>query len=1262
MENNRLDPKEALKNKAFAKTKPNAEDFEKFKVNLGKLIDQINESESEEFHKNLVSDFLKNTYYGQSHFINTKGRYDLVIHNEMDAKSSVRVILETKKPSANSAEMPRVSDLNKKAVQQLLLYFLQERFNHRNLDIKYLIVTNIYEWFIFDAKIFEKLFAEDRELVRKFTDFEKGQLSGDKTVFFHKEIAKPAIASVIDQIKFTHFDLRDYEVLLKTADKKGDQKLEDLYKLFSPDYLLKLPFANDSNSLNKPFYNELLYIIGLTETKVGGKKLIGRPKEGDRHRGSLIENAIHQLDSLGKISQLRKPEEFGENDPEKLFNVALRLAITWINRVLFLKLLEAQLIKYHRGDQAFSFLNLTKVKDYHDLNSLFFDVLAREQDKREAKVGAIFSNVPYLNSSLFEPTDIEQQTIVISNLRNEGLPIFGATVLADGQGKRRSGNLNALDYLFEFLKAYNFSSDGSEDDQEDSEKLINASVLGLIFEKINGYKDGSFYTPSFITMYMCRETIRRSLVQKFNEVKGWNCENLDQLYEKITDKKEANKIINGLKICDPAVGSGHFLVSALNEIIAIKSELKVLLDRSGKSLKDYRVEVRNDKLLVYDDEGKLFEYFPNNSERQRVQEALFHEKQTIIEGCLFGVDINPNSVIICRLRLWIELLKNAYYKADGNLETLPNIDINIKEGNSLINRFPLDGDLSIALKRSQCDITTYRDAVQTYRNAENREQKRKMEKLITSIKGNFRTTLFSNDPQKIKLRQLEGELYHLENQMLLFEETNGERNVREKEITKLNNDIDQIKIEIEELESGRLYENAFEWRFEFPEVLSDRGDFIGFDVVTGNPPYISIQDLNKTEKIAINYYRKNFESAEHGNFDIYILFMERINLLTNNFSNSSFILPSKFLTTDYGKPIRQYLLKNKLISEIVDFEHHQVFDTATTYTCIISINKNKKNYLSFFKPEPAKILDKEYTKNKILYSDLFDKTWILDASFSIELVKKINSNSIKLKDLPCDISRGSSTGNDKIFILTRQNDKFINGFGEYLEIEEDILIKPIFATNFNRYVFKDDIDTYLIFPYALKNHNYSLIDEDIFKNTYPKAYQYLTKQKAKLQQRKQVKNWYAYSAARSLINHATSDILIPVLADKGIFMLSPKNYNHTLMAGGGFSISIKNKSIDKKFLLCLLNSKLLFFALYRESNKFRGGYITCTKQYFENLPIKLISLPAQKKFIKLVDKILIAKKSDPKADTTTLENAIDQLVYQLYGLTEEEIKIVEGGK
>ena len=844
MRDNKLQPRKAL-NKAFLKVKPNRENIETFKNNLIKLLDQTNETESEEFHKNLVSDFLKSTYYRANHFINTKGRNDLVIHNGKDAKSSVGVILEAKKPT-NKSEMLKVDNLNTKAFQELVLYFLRERITGKNLEIKYLVATNIYEWFIFDATAFEQMFAQNKALVKQFIDFEEGRLSSTKTDFFYNQIAKPAIAHIKDEITFTHFDIRDFQGVLRD-EGQDDRELIALFKLLSPEHLLKLPFANDSNRLDKAFYSELLYIIGLTETKTGSKKLIERKKESNRDSGSLIENAINQLDSLDKISRLEKPAQFGDTHQDRLFNVGLELAITWINRVLFLKLLEAQLIKYHKGDKSFSFLSLAKVQNYDDLNSLFFSVLARKQSDRVEIVKKIFANVPYLNSSLFEPTEVEHSTIFISNLRDESLPVFSSSVLKDSNGRRRSGRLNALGYLFEFLNAYDFSSEGSEEIQEENKTLINASVLGLIFEKINGYKDGSFFTPGFITMYMCRETIRRAVVQKFNDTKGWDCQNIDQLFDQIRDKQEANEIINGLRICDPAVGSGHFLVSALNEIIAIKSELKILLDGKGKTLRDYQVEVVNDELIVTDDDGKLFEYNPTSKESQRIQETLFHEKQTIIESCLFGVDINPNSVKICRLRLWIELLKNAYYKADNELETLPNIDINIKCGNSLISRFALDADLRSALGKNKHSIDSYRKAVQTYRNAENKEQKREMEKLINDIKGNFKTTLQGIDPNKTKLRRLEGEIYNLENQTSLLEPTKEEKKAQDKKIAKLNNEIDKLKVEIEDVESGKIYENAVEWRFEFPEVLNDEGVFVGFDIVIGNPPYgVQFKEMEKT--------------------------------------------------------------------------------------------------------------------------------------------------------------------------------------------------------------------------------------------------------------------------------------------------------------------------------------------------------------------------------------------------------------------------------
>jgi hypothetical protein len=578
---NILNPRKSL-NKAFLKVKPNRSGIETFKNNLIYLIDNINENESEEFHKGLVSAFLKKTWYDPNNFVNTKGRNDLVIHNGKDAKSTVGVIIETKKPG-KKVDMLQSGNINVKALQELVLYFLRERITLHNLEVKYLIATDIYQWFIFDAQIFEKAFAQNKWLVSQFLEFERKILSVTNTELFYTQVASRAIDEYRGDFTFTWFDIRDYEKPLRNNDKTDDNKLIALFKLLAPEHLLKLPFANDSNSLDRTFYTELLHIIGLTETKEGSKKVIRRNDPGKRNPGTLLENAISQLDNLDKISRLPKPGQFGENYQEQLFNVGLELVITWLNRILFLKLLEGQLISYHMGDKTYSFLNKDKIRDYDDLNRLFFSVLARKLDDRSEEVSRQFPKIPYLNSSLFEPTVMEHATLVISNLDNSHkLPILHSTVLKDVSGKRRNGELNSLEYFFEFLDAYDFSNEGSEEIQEENKTLINASVLGLIFEKINGYKDGSIFTPGFITMYMSRETIRRAVIQKFNEEKGWECQDFNDLYNKIEDLKEANQIINSLKICDPAVGSGHFLVSAMNEIISVKNDLKILSDREGK--------------------------------------------------------------------------------------------------------------------------------------------------------------------------------------------------------------------------------------------------------------------------------------------------------------------------------------------------------------------------------------------------------------------------------------------------------------------------------------------------------------------------------------------------------------------------------------------------------------------------------------------------------------------------------------------------------
>ncbi|MFN7491884.1 MAG: hypothetical protein ACK5RG_03100 [Cyclobacteriaceae bacterium] len=599
-------PNESL-NKAYRKEKVGRAEIELFKKNLKEFIASIDPKESEEHVKNNVTKFLYDTYYNGKNQINTKGRIDLAIYED---KKPV-VIIEAKKPS--SSEMVSVKNLNAKAMHELILYYLRERIDEGNIDIKYLVVTNMHEWFVFDATVFDRIFYKNSALTKDYVDWKGKRKANDTTDFFYSDIASPFLKSLKEEISFTWFDLRDVEKVIKNNDLKDDKLLKPLYQLLSPAHLLKQPFANDSNSLDTKFYSELLHIIGLEEKKDGGKKLIQRKEKSDA--GSLLENAINTLLAEDRLRELpREGADYGEKKEERLFNVALELCITWINRILFLKLLEGQLLNYH-GDKRYRFLDFKTIPNYDELNKLFFQVLARTHKERTGTTREKFQHVPYLNSSLFEISSLEADALRINSLDDsQKLKIAGSTVLKTENGKKREGEMPTLQYLFEFLDSYDFTSEGKEEIQEENKSLINASVLGLIFEKINGYKDGSFFTPGFITMYMCRETIRRAVVQKFKEAKGWELETFDQLHNHITSKdiEKANEIINSLKICDPAVGSGHFLVSALNEILAIKSELGVLADRNGKVLRDYAVEVINDELIVSLGQNEFFEYKPGN--------------------------------------------------------------------------------------------------------------------------------------------------------------------------------------------------------------------------------------------------------------------------------------------------------------------------------------------------------------------------------------------------------------------------------------------------------------------------------------------------------------------------------------------------------------------------------------------------------------------------------------------------------------------------
>lgn len=1212
----KLSPKQSL-NKAYLKEKVTRANIELFKKNLVEFLNGIDEKESEENAKNIVTKFLYDTYYHGKNKINTKGRIDLAIY---EAEKPV-VIIEAKRPG--SSEMVTVDDLNKRSTHELMLYYLQERVEHGNIDIKYLVITNAYEWFVFDASVFDTVFYKNSSLMKDFMEWKNGQKARTDRELFYNDIAKPFLKNLKEEIKFTWFNLKDVEKFAKNDNPKDDNKLIDLFKILSPVHLLKQPFANDSNSLDTKFYSELLHLVGLEEKKDGGKKIIQRKEKPDN--GSLLENAINIIIAEDRLHKLPgNGADYGETKEERLFNVALELCITWINRILFLKLLEGQLLNYHSGDKSYRFLDFKTIPNYDELNKLFFQVLARKYDERTGTVKEKFSHVPYLNSSLFDISALEDDTIRINSLHDSiKLKISTGTVLKNENGKKREGELPTLQYLFEFLDAYDFTSEGKEEIQEENKSLINASVLGLIFEKINGYKDGSFFTPGFITMYMCRETIRRAVVQKFNEAKDWKVESFGDLYNHIKDVKEANDIINSLKICDPAVGSGHFLVSALNEIIAIKSELGVLADRKGKLLRDYAVEVINDELIVSLDQHELFEYKPGKKESQRVQEALFHEKQTIIENCLFGVDINPNSVKICRLRLWIELLKNAYYTEDSKytqLETLPNIDINIKQGNSLISRFPLDADLSKALKSIKYNIDDYRSFVNSYKNATDKEAKRGFEKLIEQIKKDFRTEIGKNDPKVQQLNKKSGELYNLLNQAQVFEPTEKEKKEQAKKKEKLEAEVNKLAAEIEEIKNSAIYKDAFEWRFEFPEVLDNEGNYIGFNLFIGNPPY-GIQ-INKLFEPS---YKKLYPLSTY-KLNLYTMFTERFtrDLATRNKPIVSFIIPKSLLFNSYFKHLRKHLLEKVNIKELINCDE-KIFDEAEVGGSLI-MNVTATGAADV--ENSFRIINAvNFSEGLFQETEVKQSTFLADKNYDITAThKKANSILTKLSSLDrinmhYELKNGLNPGNVKHILIANKKANKNH--------------KPI--------IWGKDISRFKI-SWSGEYVNYDpALKESIS----------LTDVKSKPGMNKQSRIDFAL---RTPDLFERKKIVLRKTGDSIIAALDIDNYYFDTLVHGIYTLKEK-EGYTLEYLLGILNSRFATW-VYRSLYDVKG-------KAFAKIGLdKLAELPIPTPDKKLTPKVTeIAKKLislESFEFASPLSEELDKLVFQLYGLTEDEIKIVEG--
>lgn len=1221
-------------------------EFDIFSKALMQYLERLESSQSENedyLVANALSPFLTMLNFKTHIKTKQKGKSEIDLSISKDEFSKdLEVLIEAKKP--NSKEFITHTKVNSKALHETILYYFRNR--EYSFSLKFIIITDFYKFYIFKISEFEELFYKNPSFKKLFEEFcNPNSLFKGNTEEFYKEVAK-LIENSKENLKGFLIDL----TFLKDKQKSNFKNLASIYKTFHRDFLLSEFNPNDANSLNNAFYKELLYILGLCESKQNSKLIIAKSEESKEEQGTFY-TAIN--------SKLK----------EENFETILKLLILWLNRILFLKLIESNLVRFN-DDKNLKFLNFKKIPDFDKLSELFFEVLAKEKSTRKKSE---FAYLPYLNSSLFEKQNIEN-TLEISSLSNDlKLFYYKNTVLKDDKCKAKKGQVGLLEYLFEFLDSFDFGSDDEQSEILSQKELISSSVLGNVFEKLNGYKEGSFYTPSFITSYMCKESITKVVLDKFNAQFDLDVKDISELRRSLRkeDKKAQKELLNSIKICDPAVGSGHFLVSALNVMLSIYDELN-LFDE------EFYLEVQNDEILITGRKGEFIEYKRPSTPKDKthlIQQELFHTKKDIIENNLFGVDINPNSCEITKLRLWIELLKHSFYQSfdDENyhdLKTLPNIDINIKCGNSLVSYFETGKSLNHypnikeRINKYKRIVKDYKEGFYTDKSHINQEIKN----LKISFKNfcfvdKFKKEMKSFNDKCEKYSKKYGNFLAVDDENLKFFVSANLTlfDFDEKEATKEFANLKKEYDNIFNLESN----HPFEWRFEFPEILDDDGNFKGFDLIIGNPPYIRQEELKELKP----HLAKNYKVYK-GTSDIYTYFYELgFNVLKDRGGGVlSYITSNKYTRAGYGEALREFLLKNVKFLEYTDLNGIKVFDSATVDTSILCFEKSKSKDNKFKYLALSNEILKTCAYNIGLYKDFaeFSQNSLSKESFTFSdentsaLKAKIERIGTPLKEwYGLNIYRGILTGYNEAFIITteKRNEILANCKDEAeKERTAKLIRKMLRGRDIKRYSYEwAGLWVIGTFP-SLK------IDIE----QYPALKQYLSQFLPRIEQsgekgcRKKTSNkwfetqdniaYYEEFEKEKIVYPETTQGAYFVYDNKGIFLEKT-----------AFFIVCENL----KYLLGLLSSNLItyYYKNFSQGCKLGTKGYQYNKHALENLPIPKINSKNQNivdELINLVDEILKAKEQDKNANTQELENKINSLVYKLYNLTEEEIKIIEG--
>lgn len=676
--------------------------------------------------------------------------------------------------------------------------------------------------------------------------------------------------------------------------------------------------------------------------------------------------------------------------------------------------------------------------------------------------------------------------------------------------------------------------------------------------------------------------------------------------------------------------------------------------------------------MVLDKMNEFLKYDPRNREAARVQEIIFHEKQTIIENCLFGADINSNSVKICCLRLWIELLKSTYYKEDGELETLPNIDINIKCGNSLVSFLPINADIKMIFD-GDLSLRRYKDAVLFYKHVNDKKLRSQMLNFIKTIKEKFKASSAYESSKLKDLNKLSSTYRDLLRPQTLFDESEDEKKARDKKRALIKTRIAKLTKEVKKSEIEKSHQHSLEWRFEFPELLEDStSDFVGFDIIIGNPPYMK----ENSDKAVFDGLRDL--EVYQGKMDIWYLFCGMgLDLLKDN-GHLCFIATNNWVTNFGAKKIRNKIVSKAKLLELIDFNNFMVFDEASVQTMILMLNKDDEsdNYIfeyrkvvnakDNFKPDDILCNAKQINTTKaFLIKPTFNRNAMVNQFFTFsdrrisKVLSKIKANgnySLKNRE---DIAQGIVFPQDYLNKRAVQKLKgnFKVGQGVFALTHEEVrqlsltarentdLMRPYYTSKqlFKYYANPNNEESIIYTPSEFKNF--------INIEPYPNIKQHLDKFANVITSSNRP---YGLHRARNE-DFFNGEKIVVIRKSPGEPIFTYTDFDCYVSAT--FFV-IKTNKLNLKYLTALLNSKLIKFWLNNKGKK-QGDNFQIDAEPLSQIPLIQIPEKKEKAFIDLIDKILAAKKKKLHANTSKLEEKIDEMVYKLYKLTDEEKDIIK---